>query len=387
MEENQFTAIISDTTKKGFFPALKGKAQNLMSKVRSNRRIITTILGVFILTASLAVGAYLVQNANKRTKASGVILTLSPSTTAPGVNQTVTVAVAMDTQGLSVCGSDLQIKYDPNLLTLTSWQAGTFLPVVLTPPANSSTSLGNYLTLSVGCDPTAPKTGTGIMATAVFSAKANGSTTISFGPGTDVAAIGQASNNVVGTANPVTINIGGATQPPSITPTPPVPPLPTPSSTPTPTASPIPTATPSVPATVATYKLLRSGNPNALYTIYTSERDTALANGWALGTTSFKIWNTQADSAMVPVYRLHSSSGEFLYTIFTSERDALIKIGWTNDGPVFYAYPGTPRAGTIPVYRLYNNVTHVYAASSTELSTFQASGFKVEGTAFNAASP
>lgn len=172
--------------------------------------------------------------------------------------------------------------------------------------------------------------------------------------------------------------MGSFTPAPSSAPTP----IPAPSVTPTPT----PTSTPSIPAAVTLYKLVRKTSQNALYTIYTSERDAAITSGgWILGTSTFKVWNTQSDPALVPLYRLHTNA-DFFYTTSTSESDYAKTIGYTYDGPVFFVYPSA-KAGTIPVYRLVGSGYHVYTASSTELSTYQASGFRNEGVTFYAASP
>lgn len=176
----------------------------------SGKKIIGTVLGVLILTASLGIGAYLVQQRQTRTRATGVDVSLSSTNQSPKVGDTFIVTVGINTQGASVSGADLKVAFDSNLLQATAIQAGNFLPTVLTPGAIS----GGNATIVMGAlfDQAGahPQTGTGYLAQINFTAKAAGSTSISFGTGSAVAVLGQ-SSNAIGTSNPITINVTSTT--------------------------------------------------------------------------------------------------------------------------------------------------------------------------------
>lgn len=199
------------------------KAKIFFSPANRNRKAITAILSILLLTGAIGTGVYLTeQRANTRTQASGATLSLSTSSANPKVGDTFTVAASIDTGGLSASAVALEVKYDPNALELVSGTPGNFLPVVLV-PVNSSEGTFN---LTVGAEFANPKSGVGILAQIVFKAKTNGPTNISFGSGTAVAAVGQPSN-VAGQLSPVQITIGAGSAPGSktgsVTPTSPIP--------------------------------------------------------------------------------------------------------------------------------------------------------------------
>lgn len=173
----------------------------------SKKRIITTILGIFILAGAVATGSYLVQqNQKTRTRAGGVILSLSSNNQSPQVGSTFTVALAIDTGGTGVSGADIKINYDPNALTATQIQAGTFLPTVLSNGQISSGSAKIILGTNVDSSGPHPATGVSTLAQVTFTVKAPGTTTISYDPATIVTTLGQTTNSV-GTKNSLQITI------------------------------------------------------------------------------------------------------------------------------------------------------------------------------------
>lgn len=218
--------------------------QNFINYLKTKKKIIGTLFGVLLLTVSLGVGVYLVQNRQKTGVRAGFVdLTLSSNNGSPRINDTFVVAVGINTNGLSVNVADLRIEYDPNYLEAQSIEPiGDFLPNVLIGGSiNNTTGKASIVLgpLMVNNQPQ-PRSGTGVLAQLVFKAKSPGSTSVRFGPETEVAAVGMTSN-VVGNLIPVEIVVLEPTPVPTPTPTEtPIPtPTPTETPTPTPTASPI----------------------------------------------------------------------------------------------------------------------------------------------------
>lgn len=185
------------------------------------------LLLIIPIVATFFLAKEVQKNQSLRSRAGSVVLSLSSNNQNPQPGETFIVAVGIDTKGASVSASDIEIKYDPTLLELVSWKAGGFLPVILLPASSSA----DTLTLTVGSEPTDPKSGMGVLAEATFKTKAEGQTGITFTPNTAVAAVGQ-QDNVVGELNPLQLTLGTiATQPPPSATETPIPP----SSEPTPT--------------------------------------------------------------------------------------------------------------------------------------------------------
>ena len=133
---------------------------------------------------------------------------------------------------------------------------------------------------------------------------------------------------------------------------------------------------------------LRSASGYHLYTVSTSERDSAISTyGYSLEGTAYSASGIPG-SNVTAVYRLVSSSGDRLYTTDAAERDSAVSVyGYTSEGTGFYA-SSQPAAGLVPVYRLVSNSTggHLYTASASERDSLVASwNYIVEMTAFWAA--
>lgn len=240
---NKSTLPFFDKLKKGSSEFFKNNTANFKYLL-----LAIPIIAIFFFTREAQ------KNQSLQTKASGVTISLSTNRSNPRRGDTFVVAVGMNTNSLKVSAADLNITYDPNLMDLVSSRMGTFLPVTLLP---AKTAAGSFA-VTVGCDPTSPVTGTGVLAELTFLAKANGQTTINFSSNTAVAVLGQ-DTNATGTMSPIQITIGYFRSPtptpastPTLTPTPTRTPwswhTPTPSSVPlptnSPTQSPVPTTTP-----------------------------------------------------------------------------------------------------------------------------------------------
>lgn len=185
----------------------------------NSKKIIVTVLGLLFLVVSVGVGVLMTQRPTQKTgvNAAGANLTLSSNVAGPKVNDTIVIAVAMNTNGLSVTGLDLKLNYDTTKLTATSVQAGPFLPYVFIPGSITS----GVVNIVVGCplDTTGPHpaNGTGLVAQVTFTVKAAGTSNITIGTGTKVSASGQ-TTNMIGVTTP--IQITGFVPTPSPTPPP-----------------------------------------------------------------------------------------------------------------------------------------------------------------------
>lgn len=174
------------------------------------KRKIFLILGTLILVAALIAGLIVVRNRTEtRVGAAGVTLSLNTPTTTVTKNNNFTVDVFIDTKGYSVTGADLKIKYNPQLIQFVSITQGNFLPVLFVPGAAS----GDIASIVMGSDPSQPKTGTGILAKVTFKAINSGTANMTFGTGTAISALNQASN-IADVMTGVNVTVTGATTPP-----------------------------------------------------------------------------------------------------------------------------------------------------------------------------
>jgi PKD domain-containing protein/cohesin domain-containing protein len=219
---------------------------------------------VFILLIGIPVAVYVVQqqtNPNSHAQQSTNLAFSPTSSTAAPIQSTVGAAIPLnitvDPGKNLVSFVKLEIQYDPSVLATASanaFQANTnAFPSVLEGPIYSPGKID--VTLSVGPDPTKAIQQEVTAATVTFTALKNTPpgtpTLVTYTSSTQVLSIGssdQASENVLSSATPATIEIGGASTPtesiPSGTPTPGV------SIPPTVAVSPteIPTATPELSA-------------------------------------------------------------------------------------------------------------------------------------------
>jgi len=208
---------------------------------------------------SIGIGVYLTQKPQTtKTSAAGVDLSLSSNSSNPQVGDTFTIALSMTTNGMSVSAGDIRVRYDDTKIQYQSFQAGTTLPTILKPAAydNPNDGAGGRVWVILGAKvDTAgayPQSGSDLLiGQMTFKAIAPGSVTLSYGSGSQVAATGQ-TTSVVGTMNPVSITIPGATNPPTATPT----------GCPTPTPSPSPTGSPTTPPVGPTVTPSPSGGSN-----------------------------------------------------------------------------------------------------------------------------
>lgn len=203
------------------------------------------------------------------------------------VGDSVPLQITVDPGKNLVSFVKLEIQYDPSILATASanaFQANTnAFPSVLEGPIYSPGKIA--VTLSVGPDPTKAIQQKVTAATINFTALKNTPpgtpTLVSYTSNTEVLSIGssdQASENVLSSATPATITIGGSSTIPSGTPTPTVPVSisPTAAATPTtmPSAEPTEIPTPTISATPTPAPGIPSNDQPPVCSSLTADRST-----------------------------------------------------------------------------------------------------------------
>jgi hypothetical protein len=210
---------------------------------------------IAVLLIGIPVTIYLVQQQqDTRTRAAkSTTLTFTPDSSAnaplqKNVGDEIPLDIYVDPGTNLVSFVKLEIQYDPEKLATSSANAftqnSTVFPSVLEGPVYSPGKIS--VTLSVGPDPTKAIQTKAKAATVSFKALSNTPpgtpTLVSYGASTQALSIGfddQASENVLASATPASIAIGGE----SVTPTEPIP---TEALSPTPTAEVTPSITPTI---------------------------------------------------------------------------------------------------------------------------------------------
>jgi hypothetical protein len=134
--------------------------------------------------------------------ASDPVLTLAASSNTVQVDQIFTVNVDINTQGRSVSAAEIHLDFPSGTFQAISLVKGTFLPVELSAGSVSS----GMVAIILGCDPSAPKAGSGTLAVLTLKALAPSSAQIQYSSNTKIAVIGE-SNSVIGSMSPVTITV------------------------------------------------------------------------------------------------------------------------------------------------------------------------------------
>jgi hypothetical protein len=190
------------------------------------------VIGFVLYTSNKNIGF------DNRSKASSAPASIEFNPTNKSVNpgDTFTLGISLNTGDDTVTATELHLSYDPEL-QVESFNKSDYLPVIL-----NVASFGNgKATLVLGCDPTVPRKGSGIIATISFKALTVGSPSVRFDQETQVAALGKDSNALLQLPAPAQITIlRSATINPFLSPNP------TTTATPTPTTGAnLPTNTPS----------------------------------------------------------------------------------------------------------------------------------------------
>jgi len=179
-----------------------------MSTVRQKNTVIPIASSFFALSLLIVGVVYIRQRQIIGVQAEGIKLQLLAGGGTYKIGDEFTVDVYIDSKGLKITGTDVKIKYDPNLIQAESILPANFLPVVFVPGQLSN----GEAHIVLGCDPTKPKSGNGILAHIKFKVLAqSGNTSISFIRDNAIAVLGQ-STNAVGEMSGLTIATGDAVQ-------------------------------------------------------------------------------------------------------------------------------------------------------------------------------
>jgi len=103
-------------------------------------------------------------------------LQFDPTSINTQVGQTFEVKVNVDAGSQEITSVDVYVIYDSNLLEIQSVNPGTFFNTV----SHDTSQSGKVYIAGMVDDPATSKTGSGTLATLVFKAKTNGSTTLTF---------------------------------------------------------------------------------------------------------------------------------------------------------------------------------------------------------------
>ncbi len=200
------------------------------------KKKIVAIVVLFLILAGLGAGLYLMRQQQDLREKAAPATTISIKKPAKTilVGESFDVTVEVDTSTNVLSGTELEINFDKEKLTLASFSPSTLLPVELAKAQINNTA--GSATISLGAQPANPPQGKGTIATLKFEAKAAGNAAITFGPNTKAAGTSEATNVIIA-KNPATITIiaaGGGTTSPSPSASPAL--L---SSSPSPSASPV----------------------------------------------------------------------------------------------------------------------------------------------------
>ncbi|TSC89451.1 MAG: autotransporter-associated beta strand repeat-containing protein [Microgenomates group bacterium Gr01-1014_5] len=180
----------------------------------STKKIVAIIV-LFLILAGLGAGLYLMRQQQDLREKAAPATTISIKKPAKTilVGESFDVTVEVDTSTNVLSGTELEINFDKEKLTLASFSPSTLLPVELAKAQINNTA--GSATISLGAQPANPPQGKGTIATLKFEAKAAGNAAITFGPNTKAAGTSEATNVIIA-KNPATISIlaaGGAVSP------------------------------------------------------------------------------------------------------------------------------------------------------------------------------
>lgn len=168
----------------------------MATRTSAGKRVITTILSVLLLTGALGAGTYLAQQyQSTKTQAAGPQLSLDSTIDSPTVGSSFKVTVNVDTKGVAIGSADIRVRYDTSKLKAEKVETGSALPNVIQKGyidmTNTDSGRAGIKVQADAVDGVHTFTGTGVLATITFTAKATGSTTITFGSETGLFADGK----------------------------------------------------------------------------------------------------------------------------------------------------------------------------------------------------
>jgi hypothetical protein len=130
-----------------------------------------------------------------------------------------------------------------------------------------------------------------------------------------------------------------------------------------------------VPPEPAMIRMHRSFNPNADYTIFTTqkvEHDTLVSWGYRDQTTGRDGFNVLAsdDEGAQPIHRLYNpNNGQHYFTLDNNERDFLDQVGWNVEPDMGYAFGrDDQQTGSTEIFMLYQKTggDHIFTTNAAE---------------------
>jgi len=208
-------------------------------------KLLTSVLAVMVLVSMLGLAPAF---------ANGTVVRFAPSSTNLSVGQTAAVSVQVDSV-TGLAGSDILMSFNPAVLEVQDADPatagvqvalGSFLKPDFVLKNEVDTAQGKINIAFVQRAPTPPVSGSGVLATITFKAKANGTSALTFNTVALATADGAAIANSPQNGQ---VTVGGGTGP---TPT-------TPPGGPTPTPTTPPSGPTPVPGTILGYHVVRYG--------------------------------------------------------------------------------------------------------------------------------
>ena len=190
------------------------------------KKFVIVLVIILVMLGGVGVGVYLVQQSTKLKSeaAPSTTLSFSASTLTPLVGDEIIVTSSVNTGENNIVGVEMYIDYDPAKLNLTRVTKGTFFITSQEIGPTIDNTLGSVSFTSLIPPQSSLGQGQGSVAILYFTAKASGSTTISYNSNSKVGAVQEGGVNVLIGTTPLTLTIqeseAAPTNTPTLTPTP-----------------------------------------------------------------------------------------------------------------------------------------------------------------------
>jgi len=185
--------------------------QNIENKITTIRTLpLFLIFFFFALIGTIIIGVSLTNKKQVVKKSvlmptiqKGVALSLAPSTQSVSKGQEFTEDIIIDTKDQIVSGAELYVAYDATKMQALEIKEGSFLPVILA----KGTIKNGLISITLGCQPSSPQKGSGVLATIKFKLLSTATSDITFTDKTWVSAINNKTGNTVESKTGATISV------------------------------------------------------------------------------------------------------------------------------------------------------------------------------------
>ncbi|NIT03515.1 hypothetical protein GTO10_01065 [Candidatus Saccharibacteria bacterium] len=186
---------------------------------------VLAIVVLFVMLASIPVGVYLVKKRQEiqLRAAPSTVLSLEPAAETYGVDEVFTINVQIDTGTNIVAAADIDLSYDPQVLSAEDITSGTFFDSPTQPPNELRKDLNTPGKIYYSIGSLAPKQGSGTLASISFKGIAEGTSAVTFDDTSQVGDVADPEGgNVLANTIPGSYLIaeGGIAGTPTETPTP-----------------------------------------------------------------------------------------------------------------------------------------------------------------------